>query len=187
MINFTVLTQVIAVLEDATTGGNQLSDALIGILIGAATAVVGAIAVDIYIHFKNKTKKAIARKKKQQQEELKEALMPCIEEVIKPISDKIDDIDKDVQAVKNEDLPVLKNANRDSLRNQLFAAYRHCDKIGYRTTEDTENFLHMKDSYEKLGGNGVITDIHNQFMNLPLENLESVKYRSTKKTTKKSK
>lgn len=163
---------------------------LVTIIVSVACTVLGAVAVDLYVHFKNKTKKAIEKHKKERQEELKEALMPCIEEAIKPVSDKIDDIDKDVQQLKNEDLPMLKNANRDSLRNQLFAAYRHCDKIGYRTTEDTENFLHMKESYERLGGNGVIADIHAQFMNLPLENLESVKYRSGLKksrTTKKSK
>lgn len=168
----------------------EINPTVLAILISVASAILGAAGVDLYVHFKNKTKKAIEKHKKERQEELKEALMPCIEEAIKPVSDKIDDIDKDVQQLKNEDLPMLKNANRDSLRNQLFAAYRHCDKIGYRTTEDTENFLHMKESYEKLGGNGVIADIHAQFMNLPLENLESVKYRSGLKksrTTKKSK
>lgn len=186
MINFAFLSQIAVVLEEASNSGS--GDLIRGLLLGAAGAVISAIAVDIYVHVKNKTKKAIAKKKKQQQEELKEALMPCIEDVIKPISDKIDDIDKDVQQLKNVDLPMIKNADRDSLRNQLFAAYRHCDKQRYRTVEDTENFLHMKESYERLGGNGVIADIHNQFMNLPLENLESVQYRSqNKKPQKKEK
>ncbi len=160
---------------------------LITILVSVASAVLGVAGTDLYVHIKNRTKKAIDRKKKERQEELEESLVPCIEKAIKPLSDKIDSMDQDVQEVKNVDLPMLKNANRDSLRNQLFAAYRHCDKIGYRTTEDTENFLHMKDSYESLGGNGVIADIHRQFMNLPLENLESVKYRSQNRKTKKSK
>ena len=164
----------------------KASEIWVPIVVAIASAVGGAIGLDIYLHIKNRGKKAVERKKKERQEEMKEAIMPCIEEAIKPMSDKIDDIDKDVQEVKNVDLPMLKNANRDSLRNQLFAAYRHCDKIGYRTTEDTENFLHMKESYEKLGGNGVIADIHEQFMNLPLENLESVKYR-TQQNNKKSK
>jgi hypothetical protein len=163
----------------------EINPTVLAILVSVASAILGAAGVDLYIHFKNKTKKAIEKKKKEHREELKEALLPCIAEAIKPMSDKLDDIDKDVQEIKNEDLPMLKNANRDSLRNQLFAAYRHCDKIGYRTTEDTENFLHMKDSYESLGGNGVIADIHKQFMNLPLENLESVKYRSQLKKAKK--
>lgn len=162
-----------------------MNTTLVTIIVSVACAVLGAVATDLYVHFKNKTKKAIEKHKKERQAELKEALMPCIEEAIKPVSDKIDAIDTDVREIKNNDIPMLKNANRDSLRNQLFAAYRHCDKIGYRTTEDTENFLHMKESYEKLGGNGVIADIHRQFMNLPLENLESVKYRSQLKQAKK--
>ena len=165
----------------------EINPTVLAILVSVASAILGAAGVDLYIHFKNKTKKSIERRKKEHQEEMKEAILPCIQEAIKPIGDKIDDIDNDVREIKNSDIPMLKNANRDSLRNQLFAAYRHCDKIGYRTTEDTENFLHMKESYEKLGGNGVITDIHTQFMNLPLENLESVKYRSQTKKTKKSK
>ena len=160
---------------------------LITILVAVASTVLGVAGTDLYVHIKNRTKKAIDKKKKERQQELEESLVPCIEKAIKPMSDKIDVIDADVQQLKNEDLPVLKLANRDSLRNQLFATYRHCDKIGYRTTEDTENFLHMKESYERLGGNGVIADIHAQFMNLPLENLESVKYRSQSKKTKKSK
>ena len=167
----------------------EINPTVLAILVSVASAILGAAGVDLYIHCKNKTKRAIEKKKKERQDEMKEAILPCIEEAIKPMSDKIDTVEKDVQEIKNDDLPKLKMANRDSLRNQLFATYRHCDKIGYRTTEDTENFLHMKDSYEKLGGNGVIADIHEQFMNLPLENLESVKYKAQQnnKRAKKTK
>ena len=112
---------------------------LVTILIAAATALAGAIAVDIYVHLKNKSKKAMERHKKEKQEEFKEIVVPCIEEAIKPLSDKMTDVEEKVDSMAENDLPLLKQANRDSLRNQLFASYRHCAKLGFRTMEDTKN------------------------------------------------
>jgi hypothetical protein len=106
-------------------------------VIAVASSVFGAMVLDIYLHFKNKGKKAIEKRKKEKQDEFKEVVVPCIEDAIKPLSDKLSDVEQKVDAMAGNDLPLLKQANRDSLRNQLFASYRHCAKLGYRTIEDT--------------------------------------------------
>jgi len=163
---------------------------LVTILIAAATALAGAIAVDIYVHLKNKSKKAMERHKKEKQEEFKEIVVPCIEEAIKPLSDKMTDVEEKVDSMAENDLPLLKQANRDSLRNQLFASYRHCAKLGFRTMEDTKNWEAMYDSYVALGGNGFMPEIKEKFMKIPLEDLALLKtvvrpQNTTKKTNKK--
>lgn len=153
----------------------EIDPTLLAILTSAASAALGALAVDIYVHFKDRTKKALNKRKKERQEELQEAIAPCIDAAVKPINEKIARMEKDVQEIKNDDLPILKDANRDSLRNQLFAAYKHCSKIGYRTMDDTENFDHMFESYKKLNGNGMMIDIHKHFMGLPIKTVEAEK------------
>ena len=39
---------------------------LVTIIVSVACTVLGAVAVDLYVHFKNKTKKAIEKHKKEQ-------------------------------------------------------------------------------------------------------------------------
>ena len=109
------------------------------IIVSVACTILGAIAADIYIRIKARTKKAIEKRKKERQEEFKDSILPCITDAIKPLSEKIDSLEVEIKSVKDTDLPILKRANRDSLRNQLFASFRHCDKVGYRTIEDTQS------------------------------------------------
>jgi len=117
----------------------KASEIWVPIVVAVASAVGGAMALDIYLHFKNKGKKAVEKRKEEKREEFKEIVVPCIEDAIKPLSDKLTDVEQKVDAMAESDLPLLKQANRDSLRNQLFASYRHCAKLGYRTIEDTQN------------------------------------------------
>ena len=153
----------------------QASEIWVPIVVALASAVGGAIGLDIYLHFKNKGKKAIERRKKEKQEEFKEVVVPCIEEAIKPLNDKMGDVEQKVDAMAGQDLPLLKQANRDSLRNQLFASYRHCAKLGFRTIEDTNNWEAMYESYIALGGNGFMPEIKEKFMKIPLEDLALLK------------
>ena len=109
------------------------------IFISVMSALGGAVVLDLYLHFKNKTKKAIDKHKQEKTEEYKAIVVPCITEAIQPLNDKLSDVEKKVDTIADTDLPQLKQANRDSLRNQLFASYRHCAKLGYRSVEDTTN------------------------------------------------
>ena len=160
------------------------------IFISVVSGLLGAIILDIYIHIKKGTKKAVERRKKEKQDEFKEIVVPCIEEAIKPLSDKMTVVEKKVDTIAENDLPVLKQANRDSLRNQLFASYRYCRKTGFRSIEDTKNWESMYESYIALGGNGFIPELKTKFEAIPLEDLSLLKVvvnEQTKKQQKKDK
>ena len=145
------------------------------IFISVVSALGGAVVLDLYLHIKNRTKKAIDRRKKEKTEEYKEIVVPCIEDAIKPLNEKMTDVEAKVDIMATTDLPQLKQANRDSLRNQLFASYRHCAKLGYRSVEDTTNWDAMYESYVALGGNGFIHELRDKFHAIPLEDLALMK------------
>lgn len=145
------------------------------IFISVVSALGGAVVLDLYLHIKNRTKKAIDKRKKEKTEEYKEIVVPCIEDAIKPLNEKMTDVEAKVDIMATTDLPQLKQANRDSLRNQLFASYRHCAKLGYRSVEDTTNWDAMYESYVALGGNGFIHELRDKFHAIPLEDLALMK------------
>ena len=167
----------------------KASEIWVPIVVAIGSAVGGAIGLDIYLHFKGKGKKAVERRKEERKEEFKEVVLPCIEEAIKPLSEEVSEVKKTVDTIAENELPLLKQANRDSLRNQLFASYRHCAKLGYRSVEDTTNWDAMYDSYIALGGNGFIPELHDKFHAIPLEDLalmKTVGNINNKKDAKKS-
>lgn len=166
----------------------NIDPTVLTILIAVASTVLGVAGTDLYVHFKNKTKKAVEKRKNEKKEEFKEVVMPCITEAIQPLSDKLTDVERKVDNIADNDLPLLKQANRDSLRNQLFASYRHCAKLGYRSVEDTTNWDAMYDSYIALGGNGFIPELYTKFHAIPLEDLALMRAAvNTTNNNKKSK
>jgi hypothetical protein len=55
------------------------------------------------------------------------------------------------------------------LRDRLYQLYRFCAQKGSATTYQRENFENMWNQYEQLGKNGVMKDVHDKFMALPIE------------------
>lgn len=93
------------------------------------------------------------------------------------------EIKNDLEEIKaNEEQ--LKKANRASLRNQLLEAWHKCEKQGYTTEHERENFLRMYQAYTAIGGNSFIQcDIKPKFDALLTE--EQYKANKKKSTTKK--
>ena len=149
----------------------KASEIWVPIVVAVASAVGGAIGLDIYLQIKNKGKKAKEKRKEEREEEFKSIAVPCIQDAIKPLTDDVAEVKKAVDNIADNELPLLKQANRDSLRNQLFASYRHCAKLGYRSVEDTTNWDAIYDSYVALGGNGFIHELRDKFHAIPLEDL----------------
>lgn len=58
------------------------------------------------------------------------------------------------------------------LRDRLLQSYRYFSGKGYAEPEDRTNFENMWKQYEALGENGVMEDIHNKFMALPVYELK---------------
>lgn len=54
------------------------------------------------------------------------------------------------------------------LRDRLLQSYRYFSGKGYAEPDDRTNFENMWKQYEALGENGVMQDIHNKFMALPV-------------------
>jgi len=142
------------------------------ILLTALGALAGAILVDIFVHIKSSSKKYVEKRKREEEAEHR----AIIEDVLK---EQLVDIKQDLHSIKAEDLPALKEAVCDSLRNQLLAVYRHCEKLGYRTYEDSQNWEYMYASYIKLGGNTFIIALHDDFNELELRTVQPKVKKST--------
>ena len=81
-------------------------------------------------------------------------LIATIKENNKPIEEKIDLIALGTQA---------------TLRNDLLNCYYACDKKGYKTNEDIQNFADMYEAYHNLYGNSFIEQTAKIFAKLPTE------------------
>lgn len=81
-------------------------------------------------------------------------LITTIKENNKPIEEKIDLIALGTQA---------------TLRNDLLNCYYACDKKGYKTNEDIQNFADMYEAYHNLHGNSFIEQTAKIFAKLPTE------------------
>ena len=55
------------------------------------------------------------------------------------------------------------------LRDRLYQSYLHYTEKGYAPIYARENFESMYKQYHNLGANGVMDDLYDKFMNLPLE------------------
>ena len=89
-----------------------------------------------------------------QDEKKTNELITTIKENNKPIEEKIDLIALGTQA---------------TLRNDLLNCYYACDKKGYKTNEDIQNFADMYEAYHNLHGNSFIEQTAKIFAKLPTE------------------
>lgn len=120
------------------------------ILALGGSTLCGLIVTGIW-NFLNK--KAMKNKDLQEKDKADE-LIKTIKENNKPLEDKINLIASGTQA---------------TLRNDLLNCYYACDKKGYKTPEDIQNFAHMYDAYHNLHGNSFIEQTAKIFARLPTE------------------
>ncbi|MCM1226030.1 MAG: hypothetical protein NC320_01220 [Clostridium sp.] len=59
------------------------------------------------------------------------------------------------------------------LRDHMIHNYNKYTELGYAPLFAKENFENMYQQYHGLGGNGVMTQLHSEFMELPTESEES--------------
>lgn len=123
--------------------------------------LMGLIIGDIYLKLKTTSKKASEKRKQDESAYMKQAVKEVVEPMIQPIKDAVNKIDLEIVALEEADQAVL--------RNDLWAVYRHCEKRGYKTDRDMENFSHMYAAYKKLNGNSFIDDLKVEFDDLMTE------------------
>ena len=92
--------------------------------------------------------------KELQEKEKTEELINTIKSNTKPLEEKIDLIALGTQA---------------TLRNDLLNCYYACEKKGYKTHEDIQNFADMYEAYHDLHGNSFIEQTAKIFAHLPTE------------------
>ena len=67
-----------------------------------------------------------------------------------------------------KDNKITMRSSADLLRDKMLYMYKQCyEERHYISLHEKENFLHMYEDYKKLGGNGMIDDIHEKIMDLP--------------------
>ena len=62
----------------------------------------------------------------------------------------------------------LKAGVQALLRDRLLQSYTYFEKQGYVDFNERENWVNMYEQYHALGANGVMNDIHDKFLSLPM-------------------
>lgn len=62
---------------------------------------------------------------------------------------------------------LVKSALRALLRSELMRTHHQAVRYGYATTVDKEVMERTYQSYHRLGGNGIATNLHDEMMALP--------------------
>ena len=70
--------------------------------------------------------------------------------------------------VQRNQSKALKLGLQAILRDRMLQSYKHFSSQGYADPEDRQNFENLYQQYHTLGANGVMTDIHDKFMALPV-------------------
>ncbi len=63
----------------------------------------------------------------------------------------------------------MKLAVQAILRDRLLQAFRDCRGQGYANPDERQNFENLYSQYHSLGGNGVMDDVRQKFVALPLK------------------
>lgn len=127
-----------------------MQDWLSIVLALGGSTLCGLIVTTIW----NKIAKHNRKIQELQDEKKTNELIATIKENNKPIEEKIDLIALGTQA---------------TLRNDLLNCYYACDKKGYKTNEDIQNFADMYEAYHNLHGNSFIEQTAKIFAKLPTE------------------
>lgn len=133
------------------------------LLITAATVAVTVIVTTLINYFFSIPKKL----KQQRAEELAE-LSKKIDKLEENISNRLNE-QSEVQKKNAADIDLLKIGNQAIIKNELKLRYENWLKKGYAPVDAKDDLERMYDVYHRLGKNGVMTHIREQFLELPDE------------------
>ena len=123
----------------------------------ALGALITLIVGMIFNFIKNGSKKAIERRKMQREEELKKT----IDEGLAPVLKKIDEL--------QENNFLIRKAVQANIRVELRDRYDEYIKKGYAPLNIREDLEALYIAYHNLGKNGVMDNLREKFMQLPVE------------------
>ena len=79
------------------------------------------------------------------------------------------------------DNALIRKALQALLRNYLYELGGKCLRKRHATVSERENFCNMYDCYHGLGHNGVMDDLKEKFLALPIKDPEDTQNNNTKK------
>ena len=101
------------------------------------------------------------------------------EDSAKKVLSEIDDLETHIEEIKNmqdrnyektdEDIALLKLGSQATIKNELKIRYEKWLKLGYAPVDAKDDLEKMYVIYHKLGANGVMDHIREQFLDLPDE------------------
>lgn len=133
------------------------------VLTTCCTTLAGVLVTDIIVRIKTSGKKYRNRKKEEQRQEI----IDIFKDAMGPIKEELKEVNQKIDSLTSGDLKVLKKANRDSIRTQLYDIYDKCTIYKTRNDMDTESELF--DSYKALKGNHGCDARHERFVSLPIK------------------
>ena len=116
------------------------------------SALLGAIAVDIYIRIKNGGKKAIDKHKDEKLQEEKKLIADVVQEVMAPSCANLAVIKNELTEIKQE-LKTNKAATVTGLRADLMLLRDRFRDQGFASTNDKAAWMQLYHDYSDLGGN----------------------------------
>lgn len=143
------------------------------ILITAITAAV-TVAVTTLINYLLSAPKKFKQQRAREMAELNHK----IDNLESSINCRLE-AQSEAQRKNNADIDLLKLGNQAIIKNELKLRYENWLKRGYAPVDAKDDLERMYSIYHKLGANGVLDHMRDQFLNLPVE-------KATKKSADKS-
>lgn len=127
------------------------------------TCLVGLLGTDIYKAIKNSPKRLKEKREKERAE-----IIDKIDSLKDHLTAKMEQQDQYQETIK-KDVELLKSGNQAIIKNELKLRYEKWLKEGYAPVDAKDDLERMYDIYHRLGSNGVLTEMRNQFLMLPNE------------------
>ena len=125
------------------------------------TTIIGVIVKHtVSKEFDRQKELTILREEKAKEERKKELTQDLVLH-LKPLEDKLDAVNSQLEKVTEGTL--------SSLRNDILTCYYRCREKGYRNDYDYQNIHDLFAAYEILDGNSFIKDVMNRFDRLPIK------------------
>lgn len=132
------------------------------LIITAVTGTITWIISNALNALKQRSLKYKGMKKKEYEDMVSDIANKVVAGAFQPLEQEINTIKQDISK--------LKEGTQASLRNDLLKTYNHCNRQGYKTKEEMQDFVDMFDAYRKLDGNSFIIELNKEFKNIPLKN-----------------
>lgn len=131
------------------------------IFVPVLTAVLTLIATTVTTHFLGGPK----RRQEQREQDVK-AITDKIEDLKKDINTKLDEQSKNYLQLK-DDMKLMKKGIQYILKNDLRSYYNEYLELGWASVDTKEELESLYRIYHNLGANGVMDHLRELFMKLP--------------------